>query len=327
MRYKELGDTGLTLSAISLGSWGIGGAGWGDISREESAAAIRTAIDHGVNTIDTAPVYGFGNPSAADFGYGYAEALIGETIRGLRDRLILSTKCGLDYDRSAGPKSLCKSMTREEIVRGCEQSLRRLGTDYIDILFIHWPDGKTPLEEAMEGLRTLKEQGKIRCCGLSNFTLEDTLAADGLTHIGAIQLQYSMVAREWEPVMKAAKEHRIGTVTYGSLGSGILTGAFRTLPQFAPNDTRLTFYDCFREPKFSRIMEVLKVMDEIGEAHGAPASQVAINWSAQKAFVDTAILGFSRPQHAVQNCGAMDWELSESEIAALDQAISVHLEQ
>lgn len=325
MRYKELGSTGLKLSAISLGTWGIGGSGWGEISQKDSVAAIHAAIEHGVNTIDTAPVYGFGNPSAEDFGYGYAEQIIGSAIAGKRDRLILSTKCGLNYDRSLGPKSLCKRMTKDEIIRGCEESLRRLQTDYIDILFIHWPDGQTPLEEAMDGLRTLEEQGKIRCCGLSNFSLEDTLRANAMARIGAIQPQYSMVERSFEPLLRGAKERGIGTMTYGSLGSGILTGAFRSLPQFAPSDTRLTFYDYFKEPKFSKIMELLTVMDEIAAARSVPVSQVAINWSTQKEFVDTAILGFSKPKHAEQNCSALDWELSAQEISVLDQAVAGRL--
>ncbi len=326
MRYKELGDTGLQISAVSLGTWGIGGAGWGDISKEASIDAIRTAIEHGCNTIDTAPIYGFGAPDKEDFGYGYAEAVIREAIGGLRDKLVITTKCGLNYDRSIGPRSLYKRMTKDEIINGCEGSLKRLGTDYIDVLFIHWPDNSTPLEEALEGLRTLTEQGKIRHFGLSNFTLEDTVRADEMMHVAAVQLQYSMVARQDEPLMTAAKTRRIGTMTYGSLGSGILSGAFRSLPDFDARDTRVTFYDYFKEPKFSRIMKLLDVMDEIAARRGVPVSHVAINWSTQKDFVDTAILGCSKPGHAVQNCAAMDWSLTVDEMQALDRAIARHVE-
>lgn len=128
MRYKELGNTGMKVSALAAGTWGIGGAGWGNISREESITAIRTALDCGVNVIDTAPVYGFGNPQLADFGYGCAEALLREAIGDRRSQLILTTKCGLNYDRALGPRSLYRRMTRKEILEGCEGSLRRLGT-------------------------------------------------------------------------------------------------------------------------------------------------------------------------------------------------------
>lgn len=325
MRYKELGNTGMKVSALAAGTWGIGGAGWGNISREESITAIRTALDCGVNVIDTAPVYGFGNPQLADFGYGCAEALLREAIGDRRSQLILTTKCGLNYDRALGPRSLYRRMTRKEILEGCEGSLRRLGTDYIDVLFIHWPDHQTPLEEAMEAMRLLQEQGKIRRFGLSNFTLEDTLCADALLHAGAIQPQYSMVSRASAPLMKAAKAHQIGTMTYGSLGAGILTGAYRELPEFNPSDTRVTFYDYFKEPKFSRIMKLLEVMDEVAAAHEATPGQVAINWSAQKDFVDTVILGFSKPKHALQNCAALDWTLSAEELRLLDNAIDTYL--
>lgn len=325
MRYKELGDSGLQISAISLGSWGIGGAGWGEISKEASIAAIRTAIEHGCNTIDTAPVYGFGDPSKEDFGYGFAEVIIREAIEGLRDKLVITTKCGLNYDRSIGPRSLYKRMTKDEIITGCEGSLKRLGTDYIDVLFIHWPDNKTPLEEALEGLRVLMEQGKIRHYGLSNFTLEDTLRADEMMHVATIQPQYSMVARQDEPLMQAVKARGIGTMTYGSLGSGILTGAYRTLPNFDARDTRVTFYDYFKEPKFSRVMQLLQVMDEIAAQRGVPVSHVAINWSTQKEFVDTAIMGCSKPSHAVQNCAALDWSLTDEELRVLDQAIDRYM--
>lgn len=322
MRYKQLGNTGIEISAIALGTWGIGGTGWGEIKKEDSINAIHTAIDHGVTAIDTAPVYGFGNPAQDDFGYGCAEMILREALRGLpRDKLVLTTKCGLNYDRAVGPQSMYKRMTKEEVIEGCEGSLKRLGTDYIDVLFIHWPDLHTPIEEPLEAMRTLLEQGKIRAYGLSNFTVEDTLKADGLLHTGAIQPQYSMVERASEPLMKAAKERGIGTMTYGSLGSGILTGAFRTLPTFAPTDMRASFYDYFKEPKFSRIQTLLKTMDEVAAAHNATCGQVAINWSAAKDYVDTAILGFSKPKHAEQNCAAFDWELTADELAALDGAI------
>lgn len=326
MRYKTLGNTDLKISAVTIGTWGIGGAGWGNISRSDSVSAIRTAIEHGVNAIDTAPVYGFGNPALPDFGYGCAEETIREAIAGQRDRLLLITKCGLNYDRAVGPRSLYKRMSRKEIIEGCEGSLTRLGTDYLDLLFVHWPDNVTAPYEVAEAMQLLREQGKIRHYGLSNFTLEDTLQMDARLHVGAIQPQYSMVSRENEALIRAAHSHTIGTMTYGSLGAGILTGAYRTLPHFNPSDTRVTFYDYYKEPKFGKIMRLLQVMDEIAAAHHATTAQVAINWSTQKEFVDTAILGFSKPSHALQNCAAFDWALSEQEISVLDGAIAQHLD-
>ena len=161
MQYKKLGNTGKKISAITLGSWGIGGAGWDQVDKKESQAAIDRMLEYGVNAIDTAPIYGFVRPDEEDFGYGYAEKVIGEAIRDKREDIFLVTKCGLNYDRAQGPRSMYKSMAREEIIAGCEGSLKRLGTDYIDLLFVHWPDMKTSLEEMTDAMKTLIRQGKI----------------------------------------------------------------------------------------------------------------------------------------------------------------------
>ena len=250
------------------------------------------------------------------------EVLVGEAVKGMRDKVQIITKCGLNYDRSIGPQSLYKSMTRKEIVEGCEGSLKRLQMDYIDVLFVHWPDMKTPLEEMTDALSDLQKAGKIRYYGLSNFTQEDTFAAHELLPVSAVQLQYSMVNRSNEEVLKQLHARGIGTMTYGSLGSGILTGAIRELPNFAPNDTRVSFYDYFKEPKLSSSMKLLKQMDEIGENRHVPLAQIALNWSTQKDYVDTAICGVSKPAQAIQNCAAASWELTAEELAFLNEAIA-----
>ena len=325
MKYKEFGSTGEKLSAISLGSWGIGGAGWGETDEGQCEAAIREMISRGVNVIDTAPVYGFVNPGKEDFGYGYAEKVIGRVIGEEREKLFLVTKCGLNFDRDKGPASMYKSMTKEEIISGCEQSLRRLHTDYLDLLFVHWPDGKTPLEEVAGAMEMLMRRGKIRYYGLSNFSAEDMCRMDDMLPVGAVQLPYSMVDRQSEPLLRLARERGIGTMTYGSLGSGILSRAYRKRPEFARTDMRASFYHFFEEPMFGNIQKLLGVMDEIAAKHQAATSQVAIQWSVNKEFVDTAILGVSKASHAASNCEAFDWEMSEEEMKTLDEAIARYL--
>lgn len=322
MKKNRLGTTELQVSAVSLGTWSVGGAGWGESNEAQSLQAIRAAVTHGITTIDTAPVYGFGNPQKPDFGYGYAETLVGKATAGLRDQVQLVTKCGLNYDRNLGPKSLYKRMTKAEIVKGCEESLRRLGTDYIDLLLVHWPDQQTPLSEVAEAMAQLMAQGKILQYGLSNFTMQDVERLHEMLPVAAVQLQYSMVCREMEAALQAAKRLGIGTMTYGTLGSGILTGTQRTLPTFAPGDIRTTFYDYYKEPKFSKIMKLIGAMDPIAAHHGVPVAQVAIQWSTQKEFVDTAILGASKPSHAISNSQALSWALSQAELAQLDQAVA-----
>lgn len=324
MRYKPFGNTDMKVSAFSVGTWELGGAFWAKTERNESIEAVRAMVAQGAVTIDTAPVYGFGVPTLPDLGYGNAEVLVGEAVKGMRSRVQIITKCGLNYDRAVGPKSLYKSMSRKEIIEGCEGSLKRLQTDYIDLLFVHWPDLKTPLEEMTDALSDLQKAGKIRYYGLSNFTPEDTLAAHKLLPVSAVQLQYSMVNRSNEAVLRQLHENGIGTMTYGSLGSGILTGTIRELPNFAPNDTRVSFYDYFKEPKFSRIMELLRQMDRIAEQRGVPLAQIALNWSTQRDFVDTAICGVSKPEQALENCAAANWELTDEEMAFLNNAVETY---
>ena len=196
-----------------------------------------------------------------------------------------------------------------------------LETDYIDFYYVHWPDVNTPIDETMAALNTLKKQGKIRFIGVSNFSEEQILAAEEYADIDVQQPPYSMVNQKFTGLMKWGYERGIDSMTYGSLGSGILTGAIRTMPDFEPGDMRLTFYDFFREPVFSKIMEFLKTMDRIAEGHGVPVAQVALNWSTQKEFVGTALCGVRNEQEAAQNCKAFEWKLAEDEIAALDQEL------
>lgn len=325
MEYKEFGDTGKRLSAITLGTWSIGGTGWGITNIQEAEAAVHKMLDYGVNAIDTAPVYGFPDYSKPDYGYGYAESFIGKTIQKKRKDIFLVTKCGLNFDRGQGPASMYKSMNEKEIILGCEESLKRLQTEYIDLLLVHWPDMKTSMEEVCEAMRKLKKQGKILHYGLSNFTLEDVCKADEMLHVGAVQLPYSMVDTKKEEELQILREKGIATMTYGSLGSGILTGAYRSIPEFSETDMRSSFYHFFKNPIFNQIQSLLCIMDEIAANHKVPVSTVAIQWSIHKAFVDTAILGVSKPQHAKQNCEAFTWQITDEEVKILDEAIDEYL--
>jgi aryl-alcohol dehydrogenase-like predicted oxidoreductase len=265
-------------------------------------------LELGINLIDTAPVYGSGS----------AEEVTGEVLKGIRDKVILSTKCGIKLD---GPPGARRVATREEIHRGCEASLKRLGTDYIDVVFVHWPDPNTPLEETMSALNTLKAEGKIRYIGLSNFTVPLLEEAHKHTELDVIQPPFSMVDQSAKEVILWAYKHNIMSATYGSLGAGILGGKIRTLTTFGEGDVRGGFYPFFKEPGFSKVMELLKSIDKISEARNAPHSQVAINWVTQKEFVLTALVGVRTEEHAVENCGAMNWSLNADEMAILDDEV------
>ena len=297
----------MQVSEIALGTWAIGGSGWGDTSRVESISAIHEMIEHGVNFIDTAIVY----------NNGVSEKIVGEAIQGRRKDVYLATKGGI-YNNG---HHVVKDGTKENILSQCDESLKNLGTDYIDLYFVHWPDSNTLFSETFDAMHQLQKAGKIRYIGVSNFTLEQIYDAEKYVEIAAFQPPYSMVERDQERLIQWVHDHNIGIMTYGSLGAGILTGAYRALPKFDLSDMRYVFYDYFREPKFTKTMELLKTLDKIAEKRQVPISQIAINWNVQKEFVDTSILGVRTTRHAKENCMAMNWQLAAEEMAEIDAAI------
>lgn len=310
MRYKPFGNTGMNVSELSLGTWGIGGAGWDQRPEESRLDAIRTAVDCGVNLIDTAPAYNAGE----------AERFVGRAVKdmGVRQRVYLATKCGTEYIDGA----YVRDCSAQAVLRECEDSLRNLQTDYIDLYLIHWPDGKTPFAETMDALAALKRQGKILHVGVSNFTQAQIEEAEQICPIEVYQAQHSMVFSGNEAQMQWAAARGMGVMGYGALGGGILTGAIREKREYASGDSRSRFYKHFQEPMFSRIMALLGEMDRLSEARGGVSlSQIALNWSSQKPFVSTCIAGAQSERRVRENAEAFDWSLTPQEITALDEAI------
>ena len=310
MRYKNLGSTGVKISEVAVGTWGIGGRGWGGADKNQSISAMRTMVDLGVNLIDTAPFYGLGS----------AEEVIGEAFQKNRDKVIISTKCGIKIDNPDGKTK--KMATRAEVFAGCEASLKRLNMDYIDVFFVHWPDVNTPIEETMTAMNDLKKAGKIRFIGLSNFSIAEMEAAMKFAHIDSIQPPFSMVDQSAKEIMIWSHKNNIGSMTYASLGAGILTGKIRTLTTFGEGDVRNGFYKFFKEPGFSKVMELMKTVDKIAKDRGVPQSQVAINWVAQKEYVMTALVGVRTDEHAKENCAASGWALTKDEMNILDGEVT-----
>ena len=309
MRYKHLDNANVDISALTVGTWAIGGQNYGTVNDGDSIAAIRTMIDNGVNVVDTAPTY----------GPGTSEMVVGKALAdGYRDKVFLSTKFGCGVTDKG---ELWRNGGHDNCIKQCEESLKRLNTDHIDFYFIHWPDYNTPISETMKALEELKKAGKIRFIGVSNFCKDMIQECQNYGRIDVIQPPYSMVNEDERPLMKWCETQGIGAFTYGSLGSGILTGTIRTMPKWDPNDMRVIFYDFYREPKFSKCMELLKVLDKVAEAHNKPVAQVAINWSTQKSYVSTALCGVRNSKEAEENCHAFDWSLSDEEIKTIDMKL------
>jgi len=316
MRYKDFGSTGMKVSEMALGTWGIGGAGWDSHTEESRTDAIRAAVECGINFVDTAPAY----------NGGVAEQYIGKVLKdmGVRRDIVIATKCGTEFIDG----KYVRSCAHDTILRECEESLRNLQTDYIDVYLIHWPDANVPIAETMDALNTLKQQGKILHIGVSNFSREQILEAGRYGQIEAYQPQYSMVFRSNEEQMKWAAAQGMGVMTYGSLGAGILTGAFRQLTTFAETDNRNRFYKHFQEPMFSKVMKVVDVMDQVSAGrNGVPLAQIAINWAVQKAYVSSSIVGAQTRAKIEENCAGFSWTLTDAEMKTLDQAIHQYLDE
>ena len=309
MRYKHVGNAGIDISALAVGTWAIGGQQWGDVNEKDSIDAIRAMIDGGVNLVDTAPIY----------GNGHSEEVVGKALEnGYREKVFLATKFSISNDENG---AVINNGSYENAIWECEQSLKRLNTDHIDIYIMHWPDPATPGEVTMRALVDLKKSGKIRFIGVSNFDRNLIEEAQKVVRINFLQPPYSMVEESQKELLAWCETQGIGTMTYGSLGAGILTGAIRELPDWEENDFRYTFYDYFKNPKFSKIMELLKVMDKIAQVRNKPLAQIAINWSTQKSYVSTAICGVRDPQQAYENCATFDWELTGEEMELIDSEI------
>lgn len=306
MQYQEFGKTGLRVSKLCLGTWGIGGAGWDSYSDESRMDAIKAALECGINFIDTAPAYNAGK----------AECYVGETLSKLKKRreVVISTKCGNKF--VDGKYLRCGS--KESILKQCDESLKNLKTDYIDIYLVHWPDPDVELEETIDAVSTLKKEGKILHAGVSNFSKEQIEEAQKYCKIEAFQPQYSLADRKDEKLIRWAYEQGLGIMTYGTLGGGILTGNYRKLRTFEQTDSRNRFYPYFKEPLFSKAMELLTIMDQIAEERNVSLAQIAEKWVIQKRFVSSCIIGAQSRAKVEENCRNLQWELTDNEIRRLE---------
>ena len=320
MRYKQFRRAGVEVSAVTTGTWPLGCFGYGEANEKDGIEAIHAMVANGVNCLDTAP----------DYGPMTSEIIVGKALKGLdRSKILVSTKGGAAKTTLRATRTdafYARDGRYENILYECEQSLRRLGTDYIDFYFVHWPDFDTPFSETMEAMNTLKKQGKIRFVGLSNFQKDQILACENVCKIDAIQPPFSMVVQRDKELMKWAVERGVATFSYGSLGSGVLAGEFKTLPEFHPRDPRNNFYPFYKEPYFSKVLNVVKVLEEIGAEVGKPVVQVAVNWQTNNDFVSTALTGVRTAKEANELCGAFEWELTEEQIRRIDDAIAANID-
>jgi len=323
MEKRALGKSGLQVSPIVFGAWAIGGWMWGGAEKKDSMRAIHSCLDHGISSLDTAPIYGF----------GYSEQLVGEAIKGKRDSYEILTKAGMRWegkkgeyffttnDNSGKQREIYTYSGRDSIIAECEDSLKRLGTDYIDLYQIHWPDNTTPIEEAMEAFRVLMEQGKIRAAGVSNYSVEQMERAKSVVELASNQVPYSMVRRDIEKdVVPWCLENNCGILAYSPLQRGLLTGKITPDYPFAPGDSRPETPH-FKINNLIQINKFLKKIAPLAEEKGASLSQLVIAWTLRQPGITVALVGARTEEQVIQNAGALDVQLSEDEINTINRKL------
>jgi aryl-alcohol dehydrogenase-like predicted oxidoreductase len=306
METRQLGKDGPSLTAIGLGTWAIGGPwmyGLGPSDDGESVAAIHRALDLGVGWIDTAPSYGL----------GHAEELVGRALQGRRERVFVATKCGMVWDDRqnvrihAGARSI-----RAEI----EQSLARLGTDHVDLYQIHWPDPETPVEESWSEMAKLREEGKVRHIGVSNFGVDLLDRCEKIAHVEAAQTLYNMLERDAErDVLPWCEAYGTGVLAYSPMQSGLLTGAFDP-KKLARDDARRRSAK-LSAPRLAAAARLCEALRPMARKHGKTVGQLAVAWVLARPGVTSAIVGARRAAQAAENVGGAGWSLAPADLAAV----------
>ncbi len=323
MEKRKLGQSEVEVSVVTFGAWAIGGFMWGGADERDAIAAIQRGIELGIDTIDTAPVYGL----------GLSEEIIGRAVAGRRDQVTILTKFGLNWDSDEGELffetpdpagrmvSIRRLATPRRVIEECEACLRRLRTDYIDLFQLHWPDPVTPVEETFEAVGRLLRDGKIRAAGVSNYSPELIERARQVVPLASNQPPYSMVNRAIEAdVLPYCRKHGIGVIAYSPLQRGLLTGKIGLDKEFPPSDTRRI--DRFFKPgNRKRALALLDQLRPIALAKEATLAQLVIAWTVRQPGVTAALVGARDARQVEENAGAARIRLSDEELARMDDLV------
>jgi len=311
MQTKQLGNSDMHLTPIGIGAWAIGGGGWafgwGPQDDNESVAAMRAGLEKGINWIDTAAVYGL----------GHSEEIVALALKGLSKKPYVFTKCERVWNEK---REIGKSLKAESIRREVENSLSRLQIDVIDLYQIHWPEPDEDIEEGWTEMAKLKEQGKVRYIGVSNFNVEQMKRAQKIAPITSLQPPYSLLSPEIEEsILPYAGENNIGVIVYSPMKSGLLTGAMtRERIATMPDDDFRKRTPQFQEPKLTKNLELVERMREMGKRHGRTPGEVAIAWTLRRPEVTAAIVGMRSASQVDGVIGALDFRLTDQETSELE---------
>ncbi|HMU46853.1 MAG TPA: aldo/keto reductase [Chitinophagaceae bacterium] len=324
MEYRKLGNSDLEVSVITFGAWAAGGWMWGGTERKDAVDAIKASYDLGVTSIDTAPVYGMGS----------SEEIVGEAIKDLpREKIQLLTKYGLRWDLDKGDFyfhskdnngndiDIYKYAGKESIIEECENSLRRLGTDYIDLYQIHWPDVTTPVSETMEAVEKLIQQGKVKHAGVCNYSWEQLEEAGKYINLVSDQVPYNMARRGNEKELAPyCIKNNLSILAYSPMERGLLTGKMKPGYKFSEGDHRAGIY-LFTDENIRRTNEFLEKIKPIAYSKNVTLSQLVLKWTIEQPGITIALAGARNAEQAIENAKAVYVDLSKEEIFLINSEL------
>lgn len=310
-QLKPLGNSDLEITPLGIGAWAMGGAGWkfawGEQDDNDSIDAIHAALDAGLNWIDTAAVYGL----------GHSEEIVAKAVHGMSNKPFIFTKCERRWDENG---NIYPSLKAGSIRQECEDSLRRLKVDQIDLYQIHWPEPDADVEEGWTEMARLREEGKVRWIGVSNFNAAQMRRAMNIAPITSLQPPYSVLARKAEAEMLPfAQANNIGVIVYSPMRAGLLTGKMtkERAANLPDDDWRKRDKD-FQEPQLSLNLELVEILREIGQRHGHSPGEVALAWTLHNPAVTGAIVGLRRADQVNGTVGALTFRLSQTEVDEIE---------
>ncbi|UCD61107.1 MAG: aldo/keto reductase [Flavobacteriaceae bacterium] len=315
MRTRKLGYSELNLTTIGLGTWAMGGGdwkfGWGPQDDMASVKAIHAALDLGINWIDTAAIY----------GHGHAEEVVGRAIKGIRDEVIIATKCGRVWEGDS--REIGKSLKAGSIQREVEASLKRLDIETIDLYQIHWPEPDEEIEEGWAAMAQLVKEGKVRYAGVSNFNLEQLKRAQAIHSITSLQPPYSMFRREIEEeIMSYCNTNQIGIIAYSPMQAGLLTGKFtRERALSLPDSDWRSRHPFFTEPQLSINLETIERLNQIAIQENVSLPQLSLAWVLRNKEMTSAIVGARNPEQIQETAKASEVTLTKANIEAIENIL------
>lgn len=316
MQMRKLGHSNLHLTTIGLGTWAMGGGdwkfGWGPQDDNASVNAIHAALNQGINWIDTAAIY----------GHGHSEEVVGKAIKGIRNEVIIATKCGRIWEGDS--REIGKSLRADSIRREVEASLKRLAIEVIDLYQIHWPEPDEEIEEGWGTIADLVREGKIRYGGVSNFSLEQLKRAQAIHPIASLQPPYSMLRREIEEeIMTYCGTNQIGIIAYSPMQAGLLTGKFtKERAAGLPESDWRSRNPFFMEPQLSVNLQAIDQLRKIADEKKISLSQLSLAWVLRNKEMTSAIVGARNPEQIEETAKAGDMSLANAEIDAIEEILT-----